>query len=248
MTRAYYNEIDPYAAEWLRNLIAAGLITAGDVDTRSIVDVRPSDLEGYERCHFFAGIGVWGLSLRLADWPPGRPVWTGSCPCQPFSAAGRRAGFGDARHLWPIWFDLIRQCRPSAVLGEQVAGPDGSIWLAAVRSDLEREDYAFGAADLPAAGGGAPHPRQRHFFMGRCGRSDADSGAGYGRHRDVQVGREQNASAALPALLSFRSERAAEPRPAALDHGPSARVGRCRAYGNAIDPRIAALFIGACLS
>ena len=53
---AYYNEHDPYAAQWLRNLITAGHIAPGDVDERSIEDVLPSDLAGYTQCHFFAGI------------------------------------------------------------------------------------------------------------------------------------------------------------------------------------------------
>lgn len=85
---AYYNEIDPFAAAWLRRLIARGLIAPGDVDTRSITDVRADDLVSYVQCHFFAGIGGWSLALRLAGWPDDRPVWTGSCPCQPFSGAG----------------------------------------------------------------------------------------------------------------------------------------------------------------
>lgn len=57
MSRAYYNEIDPYAAQWLRKLITEGLIADGDVDERSIEDVAPSDLDGYTQCHFFAGLG-----------------------------------------------------------------------------------------------------------------------------------------------------------------------------------------------
>jgi DNA (cytosine-5)-methyltransferase 1 len=56
---AYYNEHDSYAAQWLRNLIAAGEIADGVVDERSIVDVRPEDLEGFTQCHFFAGIAGW---------------------------------------------------------------------------------------------------------------------------------------------------------------------------------------------
>lgn len=66
---AYYNEFDPFAAKWLRNLIDAGLIAPGIVDDRSITDVTPADLEGFKQCHFFAGIGGWSLALRLAGVP-----------------------------------------------------------------------------------------------------------------------------------------------------------------------------------
>ncbi len=162
---AYYNEIDPFAAEWLRRLIARGLIAPGDVDQRSIVDVRPSDLRGYAQCHFFAGIGGWSHALRLAGWPDDRPVWTGSCPCQPFSTAGQQRGSNDERHLWPSFFGLIPECRPAAVFGEQVAGAAGLAWLDHVCADLEGAGYAAAAADLCAAGVGAPHIRQRLYWV-----------------------------------------------------------------------------------
>lgn len=162
---AYYNEIDQYAAQWLRNLIAAGHIAPGDVDERSIEDVFPSDLSGYSQCHFFAGIGGWSYALRLAGWPDNRPVWSGSCPCQPFSAAGKRAAFADERHLWPAWHHLVSQCKPAVVFGEQVASPDGYAWLDLVQTDLEGTGYAFGPVVLPAAGVGAPHGRHRIFFV-----------------------------------------------------------------------------------
>jgi DNA (cytosine-5)-methyltransferase 1 len=161
----YYNEIDPFAAEWLRNLIKAGHIAPGDVDTRSIVDVSPDDLRGYVQCHFFAGVGVWSYALRRAGWPDDRPVWTGSCPCQPFSTAGKGKGFEDERHLWPNFYNLIRQCQPPVVFGEQVASKDGLAWLDLVQADLEASKYAFGAADLCAAGVGAPHIRQRLYWV-----------------------------------------------------------------------------------
>lgn len=177
MGLAYYNENDPYAAQWLRNLIAAGLIAPGDVDDRSITEVRPDDLRGYTQCHFFAGIAGWSQALRLAGWSDDRPVWTGSCPCQPFSVAGKRKGFEDDRHLWPVWFDLIKVCRPPVVFGEQVAA--ASSWLGLVRGDLEGVDYAVGCMPIEAASAGADHLRDRLWFVAdsdevRCGeRSEA---------------------------------------------------------------------------
>ncbi|HCF7823220.1 DNA cytosine methyltransferase [Klebsiella pneumoniae] len=162
---AYYNEIDPFAAQWLRNLIAAGHIAPGEVDERSIEDVTPDDLRGFTQCHFFAGIGVWSHSLRLAGWPDGRPVWTGSCPCQPFSAAGKGDGFADERHLWPHFFHLISERRPQHVFGEQVAAGNANVWFDLVQADLEGMGYAFGLVPFTSAGIGAPHIRERAYWV-----------------------------------------------------------------------------------
>jgi DNA (cytosine-5)-methyltransferase 1 len=165
MTSAIYNEIDPFASKWLKNLIAGGRIAQGKVDNRSVTEITPGDVAGSGQRHFFAGIGGWSYALRLAGVPDDADVWTGSCPCQPFSDAGKRVGVFDARHLWPAWFELIRECRPATIFGEQVASRDGLGWLDLVRSDLERCGYAFGASDLCAAGVGAPHRRQRLYFV-----------------------------------------------------------------------------------
>ena len=178
---AYYNEIDPKAAAWLRELIKQGHIVDGVVDERSIVDVSPDELRGFTQCHFFAGIGVWSYALRSAGWADDRPVWTGSCPCQPFSSAGRRGGVDDERHLWPHWHHLISQCQPAVVFGEQVASKDGLGWLDLVSTDMEATGYAFGAADLCAAGVGAPHIRQRLFFGATRLADAADAGLSVGR-------------------------------------------------------------------
>lgn len=162
---AYYNEFKPEAAHMLRQLISDGLIAPGDVDERSIIDVQTDDLRGYEQCHFFAGIGGWSVALRLADWPDNRPVWTGSCPCQPFSPAGEGKAQSDERHLWPHWRRLIIESKPATLFGEQVEKAIAYGWLDDVLNDLEAEAYACAAIVLPACSVQAPHERQRIWFM-----------------------------------------------------------------------------------
>ena len=161
----YYNEFDPFAAAWLRELIKDGRIPQGEVDERSIIEVEGSDLKGFTQCHFFAGIGGWSYALQLAGWESTRPVWTGSPPCQPFSVAGNQRGQDDERHLWPHFFDLISQCKPAIVFGEQVASAIRTEWFDDLQADMEAEGYATAMAVLPACGIGAPHKRERLFFV-----------------------------------------------------------------------------------
>jgi len=161
----YYNDHEPYAAQWLKNLVAAGLLPPGKVDSRDIQEVTADELREFTQCHFFAGIGGWPLALQLAGWPATRPVWTGSCPCQPFSVAGKGDGTNDHRHLWPEFRRLIAERKPAKIFGEQVASADGRKWLAGVRLDLEAMGYGVGAADLCAAGVASPHVRQRLFWV-----------------------------------------------------------------------------------
>ncbi len=223
---AYYNEIDPYAAQWLRNLIAAGHIAPGDVDERSITEVHPDDLRGYKQCHFFAGIGGWSYALRLAGWPDDRPVWTGSCPCQPFSsAAGSLSSrYNDARDLWPVWERLITASAPRAIFGEQVV--DAGDWIDRVCDDLEALDYEVGACVLPACSVGFDHARPRIYF------------AGYADMRG-ESGRTVDAEASwVPRHRGIGAELA-------LEDGLSRGMGAMRAYGNAIVPQVAAAFIEA---
>jgi DNA (cytosine-5)-methyltransferase 1 len=162
---AYYNEFDKGKAAWLKELMRRGVIQEGEIDTRSIRDVRPNDLRGFIRCHFFAGIGVWDYALQQAAWPEGEEVWTASCPCQPFSAAGRRKAKADERHLWPALAPLIAARRPKRILGEQVASLDGLAWFDDVHADLGNYGYTIGAAITPACGYGAPHRRERLYFV-----------------------------------------------------------------------------------
>jgi DNA (cytosine-5)-methyltransferase 1 len=186
---AYYSENDPKAAAWLRELIKADLIAPGDVDERSVVDVRPSDLAG---------------------------------------------------------FQLIRQCKPASVFGEQVASAAGLGWWDRVALHMEVEGYAVAAFDLCAASVQAFHNRPRLWFVASDPGSDRRQGiAGGGSFR------------AAPPEHAWRQARRAPTTPwvfwevkpcvrRAADALPG-RVGRLRGYGNAIDPTLAAEFISAYL-
>jgi DNA (cytosine-5)-methyltransferase 1 len=194
--RAYYNEIDSDAVHVLRALIADGVIAPGDVDDRSIKDVSHDDLRGYTQCHFFAGGGLWSVAARLAGWPDERPLWTGSCPCQPFSVAGQRAGADDPRHLWPDFHRLIRAGRPAVVMGEQVAGKAGRNWFNGVRADLAGSDYDGRAVDIPACAVDAPHQRNRLYWIAVAdsdgvGRFDAEDGSADRSHTSAMQGGRQ---------------------------------------------------------
>lgn len=172
---AYYNEFAPDAADWLENLIAAGLIAPGYVDRRSIKEVQPDDLIGFTQHHFFAGIGGWSLAARLAGWPDARPIWSASCPCQPFSGAGKGLGTDDPRHLWPDLLRLWRAFRPAVGVGEQVAKTAGYGWFDGVRAGLAGEGYASRAVDIPALAIDAPHERNRLYWVAVA---DAEGGHG----------------------------------------------------------------------
>lgn len=283
----YYNEINGHAASWLRNLISAGHIADGCVDERSIEDVHPDDLREFKQCHFFAGIGVWSYALRLAGWPDDRPVWTGSCPCQPFSSSGQRAGFDDERHLWPSFFHLIQERNPATVIGEQVASKDADPWIDLVHTDMEAMGYAFGAIPFPSAGIGAPHIRDRIYWVGhannprlerrgilrkRANQCASGPSGVVGGMADSNGNRRQPGGAssktarlwnstfsngidgnAVPTNGIWRNAdwllctdgkwRPVEPGTFPMAHGSPQRVGRLRAYGNAINAKAAQAFI-----
>lgn len=220
----YYNDHDPYCAQWLRNLIAKGLLPDGDVDDRDVRSVKPRDLRGYTHVHLFAGIGGWPYALRLAGWPDERQVWTASVPCQPFSSAarGRAAGADDPRDLWPATRRLLASIRPATFFGEQVAHGDG--WITRACHDLEKMDYDFGAAVLPACSVGFDHARPRTYFVGH---------ANCNRKPSMQVDAEV---ARLPRPR--RKSRSMVP-----PNGLPGRMAQFSAFGNAIVPTLAAEFV-----
>jgi len=245
-----YNDNDSFAVDQLRWLVRSGKIKPGDVTDCSIAGIQESDLRDYSQVHLFAGIGGWPLAFEMAGIADVDSVWSGSCPCQPFSTAGKGKGINDERHLWPEMRRLVELRKPSIVFGEQVAAKAGREWLSVVRTEMEEMGYAFGAADLCAASIGNPQIRKRLFWgAARIG--------GEGRERLVE---RKNPCITRP--WRWRGEEDLQkvssapfergnlwPRPIVrkMDDGVPRRVAQCRAYGNAIVPQLAAEFIVAFL-
>jgi len=251
MSGAYYNEFDPFAAAWLRELIKTALIADGDVDERSIAEVQLHDLHGYTQHHFFAGIGVWSYALRQAGWPDNIECWTGSCPCQPFSTAGKQKGFTDPRHLWPEWFRLVREYSPVTIFGEQVGNALG--WLDVVSGDLEGEGYTIGAAIMGAHSVGAPHIRQRLWFVAHtkqqrdenqeCGNLEKTACCMSSQVEEWKRLRTDPWERCNYVACSDGLLRGFEPGAFPLATGLAQRVGRLRGYGNCIVAPQAQAFI-----
>lgn len=240
---AYYNDSNKHAAAWLRELIKRNLIAPGDVDERSIEEVQPSDVAGFSQCHFFAGIGGWSLACRLAGWSNDQPVWTGSCPCQDFSLAGKQAGFEGDRDLWPVWKKLIEERKPHVIFGEQV--DDSFPWIDRLHDDLEALNYAVGSCVVSACAAGARMERQRFYFV-----ADA-AGIGGGPHDSVVASGVGGASVAARGLVGplvsggwWQTHEGAERMPTLVRNfnGLSPILA---GIGNAINPQTAAEFIAA---
>jgi DNA (cytosine-5)-methyltransferase 1 len=234
MSGAYYNEIDKYAAQWLRNLIAAGHIAPGDVDERSITEVQSDDLRGYTQCHFFSGIGGWSLALRLAGVADTAAVWTGSPPCQDNSVAaavhGRRTGLDGPRSgLARKWLSLVDAIRPPAVTFENVPGV--APWLAEIAGRLARSGYRVSRSKRSSASVGAAHLRRRVWLLAER----------HGARLPITGRPEPSAPTCDPRATAPRgtwvaSQRGFRP----VDDGLPERVGGVHAAGNAIDPWAAA--------
>jgi len=247
---AYYNENDPFAAAWLRELIKANLIAPGEVDERSIADVEAGDLKGFRQCHFFAGVGGWSLALRLARWPREKSVWTGSCPCQPWSLAnvwqGGGKGHKDERDLWPHLQRLILQRKPPTFFGEQVTGAIRWGWLDRAFSGMEAEGYACGATVLPAYAVGAKHQRNRVYFVADSRRARWQ---GYKPVKRFSFTTEASFSVYGDTLAGARNALAGDYGNLLPCDGLSVQMERdaLKGYGNAIVPQVAREFIEAYL-
>jgi DNA (cytosine-5)-methyltransferase 1 len=261
-----YTDFDKDVCAWMRELCDSSALPPGKVLQQDINTITKEQVQHYDQVHFFCGIGGWPYALQLAGWTG--PVWTASLPCQPFSLAGKQRGTEDERHLWPVFRDLVEQCRPAVCFGEQVASKAGRNWLATVRADLEKLGYAVGAADLCAAGVGAPHIRQRLYW---CAVKVAHHGSAGLEKRQEQPAREEQPPVerggdvggmvyipcadgkarpikpgieplvdGLPKSLVRGGDTSMAPD---ADNSAEARAMRLKGYGNAIVPQVAATFV-----
>ena len=259
---AYYNEFDPKAAAWLRQLIKNGDIAEGIVDERSVTDVQAIDLKSYTQHHFFAGIGVWSYALRNAGWSDDTPVCTASLPCQPFSVAGKNLGKKDERHLLAHFLELVRECGFNTIFGEQVESAIRHGWLDDLQTVMEGEGYAVGHSVLGAHSVNAAHKRQRLFWVAdsiskRQKRQRGKRQKGTTKHRKAsglgsikwlycKDGKRRPIKSSIKPLVNGLA-RGVVYRGGAIDANATsyAKATRLKGYGNAINADVAREFITA---
>ena len=177
-------------------------------------------------------------------------IISGGFPCQPYSTAGKRKGKDDERHLWPEMLRVIQECAPTYVVGENVRGLvswNGGMVFEEVCADLEAQGYAVQPFVLPAAGVGAPHRRDRVWFVA------------YSQHLRLEHGAQSKSIAESGTKTRQRTAGHAAPKswsgfpsftfvcgrndglPKELDGFTFSRWRResIKAYGNAIVPQVA---------
>jgi len=186
--------------------------------------------------------------LRTVD------IISGGFPCQPFSVAGKQKGKDDDRYLWPEMLRVIRELAPRWVVGENVPG----ILRIAGRTvceDLEREGYAVTVFNFEAAAVGAPHRRERVFFVGwnsasckrkpQCAFSeipeqDAESGGIYADvpyPKSAERPRKWGEARGRRPKFGCSGWWSTEPDVGRVDNGIPSRVDRLKCLGNAVVPQ-----------
>jgi DNA (cytosine-5)-methyltransferase 1 len=162
----------------------------------------------------------------------GATLLTGGFPCQPFSLAGKRAGTDDDRYLWPEMLRVIREARPTWVLGENVPGIV-KMALDEVCVGLEREGYSVQPIGIPACAVGAWHKRQRIWIMAH---NERDTHGGANRTRRGELEQVLVEETRIGEDGNWDSECGM----GRMVHGVSNGSHRLRGLGNAIVPQVAA--------
>ena len=186
-------------------------------------------------------------------------IITGGYPCQPFSVAGKQKAEKDPRHLWPEYFRLIKECRPTWVIGENVNGHI-KLGLDSVLKDLESENYSTRAFSISASSIGANHKRERIWIVANSNNRSSEqnnkiqtrwnfikSSSKIKNVADTDSKRrclwETNRKNAKDVRQSPRSEKTskwwnAEPKLGRVAHGIPNRVDRLKSLGNSVVPHI----------
>ena len=171
-------------------------------------------------------------------------VLSGGFPCQPVSWAGNRKGSADSRWLWPEYFRLIRECRPSWIVAENVAALFHIPEYSEICADLKKADYSFEAYVLRAADAGAPHLRARAFVVAHSNcisrhKENPPSCALRSETERREKGSRDDALWGIRAQIPLPDWSLYPPRICRMDDGFSRKVDKSRlqALGNAVVPR-----------
>jgi DNA (cytosine-5)-methyltransferase 1 len=151
-----------------------GLEATGGFETKAFCDIEKYPRQVLQK-HWphvkqYEDIKELNYERLKADGIDSIDIITGGYPCQPFSIAGRQKGEQDSRHLWPEYFRLVKELRPTWVIGENVSGHI-KLGLDTVIEDLESEDYAVRPFSISASSIGANHQRERIWILAHSRRS-----------------------------------------------------------------------------
>ena len=175
-----------------------GLEATGGFETVAFCDIEKYCLEILEKRYpgvpRYTNIKELNYDTIKTDGVFPIDIITGGYPCQPFSVAGRKKGEEDPRHLWPEYFRLVKELRPTWVIGENVSGHI-KLGLDTVIEDLESEGYAARTFSISASSIGANHQRERVWIIAnseRNGLTTSEKRGGFEKTISEQQKRENN--------------------------------------------------------
>ena len=169
-------------------------------------------------------------------------IITGGYPCQPFSVAGRKKGEEDPRHLWPEYFRLVKELRPTWVIGENVSGHI-KLGLDTVLENLESEGYSARTFSISAASIGANHKRERVWILANSKSSNRDE---YEINKEHGKPEAQKIFGNRSCLSGVSSRWEVEPDVGRVADGLPDTMDRLKSLGNSVVPQIPFL-IGSCI-